>query len=92
MNIEEKIKIDGIVNGIGSPWGEGATYEYCEDASSHLDNTGREKLRKDLDTFGQQEREKAVREFAVWVAREKYDLEIFHDLEQFLKESEGQDE
>ena len=44
---------------------------------------------EELTTLLQQEREKAVREFAVWVAREKHDLEILPDLEQFLKESEG---
>lgn len=49
-NMEEiKITIDGIIGGIGSPYGEGATYDYNSMGEySHLDEVDREKLRKDL--------------------------------------------
>jgi len=49
MTIEGQITIDGIIEGIGSPWGEGAEYRYNPEGPSHLDDEDKERLRHDLE-------------------------------------------
>ena len=67
-----KITIQGIIDGIGSPFGEGATYEYDSlHGYSHLNEQDRERLRKDLESFisstiqkeKEAEREKSIKLF-----------------------------
>lgn len=95
-----KDEIERIINGIGSPYGEGASYNRLasydrerDGKLSHLEDYEIEELTKDITSLIEQEREKALREFAEWIDREeKRSYEDTIRLEQvyrFLKESEG---
>ena len=67
----KKIKIDGIINGITTPYGEGADYEYNENGSSHVED--KDRLRNDIETLIQQREAEAVERF-------------FNDLREYLND------
>jgi hypothetical protein len=64
-----KEKIEELIQGIGSPYGEGATYKKCsgyakEDGKlTHLDDHEAQALREDIEALIQKQVEKAVKMF-----------------------------
>lgn len=55
-------KIDRIVEGIMSPYGEGAIYSRDESSVSHLDEDDKQDLRNNIKQLIQQEKEAVLRE------------------------------
>ena len=90
-SIEEKI--ERIINGVTSNYGEGAGYVHLENSSdntSHIEtDEEKELLRKDVFTLIQKEREEAVRGFEEYTHRFDGFLGLKAIMEQYLSQTKG---
>lgn len=92
-----KDEIERIINGIGSQYGEGASYNRLasydrerDGKLSHLEDYEIEELTKDITSLIEQENEQFLIRFKDYVFEQPMNVKLWHEyIEQYLAERKG---